>query len=290
MSLTRANVLVYTLVVLFGLSSWVSVNSVFVELPLLVESLPEKWVLPSYLSVIVQLASIGPLIVGLVERLRWKHFNAVGLIYGILGKKWKFLPQNWTYLSELALKFSSCIFLGLGCVSTVLLAFLWQPTWEIAGRQHSGALFLLFFLLSLVDCTSNVLFLPYMSRFRPQLLTVYFVGMGFSALVPSSLALMQGAGQIRCILVNSTVNISQFGNETSFVQQLMPPRFSVTVFNLLIFVFMCAALVAFFCLNTLKIAKDQLTSTQQQANESKVDGIPTEDKSLLETKTEEKVR
>ena len=47
-------VLVDLLAVLFGISSWISINGLWVELPLLVQDLPEGWALPSYLSIIVQ--------------------------------------------------------------------------------------------------------------------------------------------------------------------------------------------------------------------------------------------
>ena len=46
-------VLVDMLAVLFGISSWISINGLWVELPMLV-TLPEGWFIPSYLSVIVQ--------------------------------------------------------------------------------------------------------------------------------------------------------------------------------------------------------------------------------------------
>lgn len=39
---------------LFGLSSWVAVNGLWMELPLLVPFLPEGWNLPAYLSIIIQ--------------------------------------------------------------------------------------------------------------------------------------------------------------------------------------------------------------------------------------------
>lgn len=42
------------LAVLFGIGAWISVNGMWVELPLLVDALPEGWNLPSYLSVIIQ--------------------------------------------------------------------------------------------------------------------------------------------------------------------------------------------------------------------------------------------
>ena len=44
------------LAVMFGLSSWISINGLWVELPMLVTQLPEYWALPSYLSIIVQVS------------------------------------------------------------------------------------------------------------------------------------------------------------------------------------------------------------------------------------------
>jgi hypothetical protein len=45
------------LAALFGVASWVAINGLWVELPLLVQALPEGWSLPSYLSVIIQVNS-----------------------------------------------------------------------------------------------------------------------------------------------------------------------------------------------------------------------------------------
>jgi len=53
--------LVDLLAILFGISSWISINGLWVELPVLVNQLPEGWALPSYLSTIVQIANIGPI-------------------------------------------------------------------------------------------------------------------------------------------------------------------------------------------------------------------------------------
>ena len=45
---------VFLLIVLFGMGSWVAINGVWAELPLLVGSLPEGWNLPTYLVLIIQ--------------------------------------------------------------------------------------------------------------------------------------------------------------------------------------------------------------------------------------------
>ncbi|VEL06807.1 unnamed protein product [Protopolystoma xenopodis] len=46
------------LVTLFGLGSWCIVNGLWVELPELVEALPEGWNLPTYLSLIIQVSTL----------------------------------------------------------------------------------------------------------------------------------------------------------------------------------------------------------------------------------------
>lgn len=50
----NAKLFVYVLVALFGSSSWLSTNSIWMELSLLTQKLPEGWSLPSYLSAVVQ--------------------------------------------------------------------------------------------------------------------------------------------------------------------------------------------------------------------------------------------
>ncbi len=64
----------------------------------------------------------------------------------------------------------------------------------IGGQDHSTALFVLVFFLSLVDCTSSVLFLPFMGVFKELYLNSYLVGEGLSGFIPSIAALAQGVG------------------------------------------------------------------------------------------------
>ena len=54
-------ILIDVLAILFGISAWISINGLWVELPILVNKLPEKWSLASYLSVIVQIGNLGPI-------------------------------------------------------------------------------------------------------------------------------------------------------------------------------------------------------------------------------------
>lgn len=155
------------LAIFFGISSWISINGLWVELPLLVEKLPESWNLASYLSIIVQFANLGPLAIGL---LRW----------GFNGN----IPMAWIIIGLLT----------LGSASSSLMVSFWDRTSIIGGVEHSTALFILVFFLSLVDCTSSVLFLPFMGVFKELYLNSYLIGEGLSGFIPSIAALAQGVG------------------------------------------------------------------------------------------------
>lgn len=170
------------------------------------------------------------------------------------------------------------IIISLGGASCFLLAFLWRVTSPIAGTEHSTALFALQFCLALVDCTSSVAFLPFMSVFKPQYMTAYFIGEGFSGLIPSLIALGQGAGNMKCVSVpkngtntsknietdleffrNETLTLSEstllYGNNTSLTGSLtsvpvyQPPRFSVKIFFLLLMIMMIISALSFTLLN-----------------------------------------
>ena len=54
--------LVDILAILFGISSWIQINGLWVETPILVQRLPEGWKLAACIVVITQLANIGPII------------------------------------------------------------------------------------------------------------------------------------------------------------------------------------------------------------------------------------
>nr|CAD2203892.1 unnamed protein product [Meloidogyne enterolobii] len=48
------NVTAFLLVIMFGSSTWLTINAIWVELSLYTSRLPEGWSLPSYLSLIIQ--------------------------------------------------------------------------------------------------------------------------------------------------------------------------------------------------------------------------------------------
>ncbi|XP_032054232.1 solute carrier family 52, riboflavin transporter, member 3 [Aythya fuligula] len=218
--------LTHLLACVFGTGSWVAINGLWVELPLLVRVLPEQWDLPSYITIIIQMANVGPLFVTLMHRFWPGLLKEVAVIYVVV---------------------------SLGVVACLLLAFLWNQTSPIAGTPHSTAFLVLTFFLALVDCTSSVTFLPFMMQLEPQYLTTFFIGEGLSGLIPALIALGQGSGISSCINVTRLVNITS-GNTTveSLVFQMetryLPANFSTLLFFLLMTGMMVACLVAFFFL------------------------------------------
>ncbi|XP_061217409.1 solute carrier family 52, riboflavin transporter, member 3 [Neopsephotus bourkii] len=223
----------------FGMGSWVAINGLWVELPLLVTVLPEQWDLPSYITIIIQMANVGPLFVTLMHRFRPGLLKEEAVIYVVV---------------------------SVGVLACLLLAFLWSYTSSIAGAPHSTAFLLLTFFLALVDCTSSVTFLPFMMQLQPQFLNTFFIGEGLSGLIPALIALAQGSGISTCDnttrLVNETV-----GNETveSIIPHIethyLPANFSTLVFFLLMTAMMLACLLAFFFLD--RLPKEWELSQQQ---------------------------
>ncbi|KAL6119378.1 slc52a3 [Pungitius sinensis] len=216
--------LVHLLACAFGLGSWVAVNGLWVELPLVVNTLPEGWDLPSYLTVIVQLANVGPLLVTLMHRLRPGRLKEPVVIYCIL---------------------------SIGVLSCVLLAFFWDKTTVVAGARRSTAFFVITFFLSLVDCTSSVTFLPFMMQLPANYITTYFIGEGLSGFIPGVVALAQSVGVAKCVNSSQGAGNHTDGGLWSPHTEYLPPNFSTQVFFVLLAAMMCVSLAAFAALNRL---------------------------------------
>lgn len=229
------SLLTHLLACLLGMGSWVSINGLWVELPLVVPQVPEGWYLPSYLSVLIQVANVGPLLVTLMHRFRPGSLNEAAVIYAII---------------------------SLGAAASLLLGFFWKETVLVAGAPRSVALLVLTFFLAVVDCTSSVTFLPFMTRLRPQVLTTYFVGEGLSGLLPALVALVQGVGVVHCINSTQSLNRTSNGSAPDELQaQYQPANFSSEVFFFFLSAMMLVSLVAFLLLHRHpSVARDRPTN------------------------------
>ncbi|KAK7485469.1 hypothetical protein BaRGS_00023279 [Batillaria attramentaria] len=179
---------VHVLVCVFAVSSWLDINGLWVELPILVTNLPEQWTLPSYIIALSQLANLGPIAFFVLA-------NCV--------------RKTRAYKSTLD-KVTAYVIMVLGFVSTFLLAFVWKCTAHVAGSERSVAVLALSFSLALTDCTSSLAYTAYMATLKPHYMPTFFLGEGLSGLLPALMALGQGAGEIVC--VNSTYTRQTFVN------------------------------------------------------------------------------
>lgn len=136
------------------------------------------WNLPAYLSVLIAFGNLGPIAVTITHHCAPGCLNERLIIHCIQ---------------------------ALAVVASVFLALFWSHTVSVAGTERSLVFLLLTFVSSLVCCTSNVTFLPFMFRYPPEYIRTFFIGQGFSALFPCIVALGQGVGKLQCITVNATV-------------------------------------------------------------------------------------
>ncbi|XP_006811809.1 solute carrier family 52, riboflavin transporter, member 3-B-like [Saccoglossus kowalevskii] len=221
------SIIIGTLVCLLGMASWIDINGLWVQFPLMVHFLPEGWNLASYVVIISQVANIGPLIFVLLSKFTKYHLE---------------VPTNY-------------LIIGIGAISCLMLAFFWDRTSYVNGVEHSTALFTLSFLLTLVDCTSSVSFLAFMYVFPMRYMTPYFIGEGLSGFVPALVGLMQGeGGNPECrnsSVLNETSNITTY--ELSYYKP--PPRFSIDAFFFFLAAMLLCSFVAFAMLNNLPMCK-----------------------------------
>ncbi|XP_055376490.1 solute carrier family 52, riboflavin transporter, member 3-A isoform X2 [Condylostylus longicornis] len=224
------NIIVDILSIFFGIAAWIGINSVFVQLPLLVENAPESWSLPSYVVVIVQIGNIGPIIYTLLHKIYPQKIRDAYMIY---------------------------IVLIIGTISALLTSFLYNKTMYINDKEYSIALFILVFFLALNGCTSSVLFMPYMGRFRAIYLITYLIGEGMSGFLPSIVALIQGVGgNTKCIEVNTT------NGTTIYEKYTPPPLFGTSDFFIFVFSLMLCSSIGFTLLDNLNICKREYAAVK----------------------------
>lgn len=224
--LREINLPIYILVMIFNLASWIDLGALWVEMPLLVNRLPEGWNLPSYFIVILQCSKGGI------------------ICYVILKKCLRDRLKEWPFVYFIIIQGSACM---------LAMGFVWDRTTLINGKEYSVALLALTSALSLVDSMSSVVFMPYMSRFKPQYMTAFFIGDGLCQIIPSLVSMIQGVGE-QPVCHNATVtrlddvtgdNVTEFLITATYPA----PRFSVRSFYVMMFFVMCCSGLSFSLLH-----------------------------------------
>lgn len=173
-----------------------------------------------FLNIYFQLANIGPILYTLLHLLK-PSVQSTLVIYGVV---------------------------TIGCLASLLLAFFWDRTSIIGTKERSLSLLTLIFFLGLVDCTSSVLYIPYMAFWREIYLPSYMIGEGLSGLLPALIALGQGVGG-----TTTCENVTIFNETTGETivtrrKTLPEANFSTDLFFFILFAMMLASSLAFVIL------------------------------------------
>ena len=217
----------YALFCAFGMGSWVAINGVWGEISILVQTLPECDKLPSVLVVVIQLANVGPLLYTVIKAV--------------------FARRRWNqYLLEVV---TVAVLVLVGTTACILLALFWYRRTSIFGGLHSVSLVVLTFFLATVDCTSSVVFFPFMRHFHKDYISALYIGAGLSGVLPSAIALAQG--------------FVQYASGCPGVypgREALGINFSPSVYFVLLTFLTLVCGAAFVLINVLPVVRNQMTA------------------------------
>jgi riboflavin transporter 2 len=150
---------------LFGIGTWLNLNGIWIELPLLIPQLSEGWALSPQLGLASNIVNIGPLIIALIRLI---------------------IDKSSSYEVP-----SICVIFGVGISIPIILSFTWSKQVFLFGKTRSVHLLILGCFVALVNCTSSVIYLHFVNRFDHKWLNIYFAGESLSSLIPAMLGLAQ---------------------------------------------------------------------------------------------------
>ncbi|CAF1093105.1 unnamed protein product [Didymodactylos carnosus] len=228
---TWASRLTYILIIILNISTWLDLQGIWIELPLIIPYAPEAWSLPSILSIITCSANIFPLLIILHRRVVGSEkFSAIPYIYAVI---------------------------IVGVISCLIIALFWDKTVFIFHHQRSLILLLATFFLSMLDCSSTVIYSDYMKHFRAYYLNAMFFGESLTCFIPTIIAIVQGVGgEIVC------QNVTLSDNSTALAPTYSQPRFSVSVYFFILTVVIMCSLCAFIILRWSPVTKIADASVQ----------------------------
>ncbi|VDL98884.1 unnamed protein product [Schistocephalus solidus] len=192
------------------------------------------------------MANVGPLLYVVLTRI-CRAFNRRASGY-------------WMQLIQPPERLANYAILLLGFVASVLLTQFWNVVLLMPGlppnvnmgdtspeaiNGHSLGLFVLTFVLGLIDCMSSVTFLAYLANMPAVYAGALLFGETCSGLLPSLFALIQGANP-EPVCRNLTVN-----GTSTMVPEYALPRFSVSTFMGLVAATTFLSLTAFSLLDCL---------------------------------------
>mmetsp|Transcript_44007 Transcript_44007/g.61859 ORF Transcript_44007/g.61859 Transcript_44007/m.61859 type:complete len:450 (+) Transcript_44007:147-1496(+) len=142
-----------------GVPSWIDLNGIYLQLPILLDVLPEGYSLPAYISISVQIANIFPVI----------------YVYLFSGKNVKTV-------------------LGSLFICSLFVSIFATLFWDWVVNDHSVGLLLVSFFSGALGSMYMVTLFPFASRFTPLHISAVSVGISLSGLLPIIIAIPQQPG------------------------------------------------------------------------------------------------
>lgn len=180
----------------FGLPTWALVDGTWALLSQLANNSPEGYDISAYLILALTCGNIFPLLIG----------------YSLKNASLEVLSLS-----------IQCI-LVLGFVTGILMAFFWDISVEISGKQVSLPLYILFFVIGACSSTSNVTHFTFVSTYDAKSTTALATGMGLGSMTAGLLGILQGL-----LLINYGFSVTVYYITLSI---LYVPAFCIFTYSL----------------------------------------------------------
>ncbi|EFC38246.1 predicted protein [Naegleria gruberi] len=171
------NLIIYSLIILFGLSSWIAVNGIYSEIPLLGYVMPEGYAIAVDMNLSLQLANIVP----------FMYFVFMIFKKMIQRKLKPTTTRKSTFDIVDTVSILSLFVIGIGAL--IGMSFLWNI--PINGR--SWPFLIMMFLVGVSDCTSTLLFYPFVLHFKHAYSSALLIGESLTGLIASIISIIQNS-------------------------------------------------------------------------------------------------
>ncbi|CAF1238334.1 unnamed protein product [Adineta steineri] len=220
----NSTIIVFLLILIFSLCQNILFYGIPIELPALINQLPEEWSLPAIFNLVSQGAAISLIIIFLLRHLtKSKSYETITII----------------------------IILLISIITFIILGLIWHKTIIINNKSHSIYFLFFSFIIYVCEYSGSLLFLPYLDRYKTIMMRAYFLGDGISSGTLAILGFVQDSEKTQYI------PILTFANQTIFIEQTSSLGFSVeTYFFILSFILFCS-LISFLILSITKIGQDK---------------------------------
>ncbi|CAF1128735.1 unnamed protein product [Adineta steineri] len=220
----NSTIIVFLLILIFSLCQNILFYGIPIELPALINQLPEGWSLPAIFNLVSQGAAISLIIIFLLRHLtKSKSYETMTII----------------------------IILLISIITFVILGLIWHKTIIINNKSHSIYFLFFSFIIYVCEYSGSLLFLPYLDRYKTIMMRAYFLGDGISSGTLAILGFVQDSEKTQCIPIITSAN------QTIFIEKTSSLGFSVeTYFFLLSFILFCS-LISFLILSITKIGQDK---------------------------------